>query len=137
MSSNVSGNAYALTALCPIREGNTAEGIGFADVVRERLQAWNFEPNSPLALVPGTYLARLFVLDDVFTESLPGGGVLDTLSDLLPVVPDALRRWTIPHEDHLKSRYLVFSSNFHGGPAADLDGWLRGMWRAWCEKHPD
>jgi hypothetical protein len=26
--------------------------------------------------------------------------------------------------DHLKSKYLVFSSNYHG----DLDGYLRGMW---------
>ena len=130
MSSNQSGNAYALTTLAPIIDGHTPDGIAYADVVRARLQAWDFEPNSPMAAVPQTYLARFFVLDDVYTESLPGAGILDTISDLLPVLPDALRRWVLPHEDHLASRYLVFSCNFHGGPQGDLDGYLRGMWQA-------
>jgi len=130
MPGNQSGSAYALTTLSPIRDGHTADNIAFADTVRDRLQGWNAEPNSPMALVPNTYLCRLFVLDDVYTESLPSAGILDTLSDLLPVVPDWLRRRALPAEDHLKSRYLVFCCNFHGGPAGDLDGYLRGMWRA-------
>lgn len=128
---NISGNAYALTTLSPIKNGPVdGQEIACADAVRDRLQNWNEEPNSPMALVPQTYLCRYFVLDDVYTESLPGGSVLGTISDLLPVVPDSVRRGVLPTEDHLQSRYLVFSSNFHGGPKGDLDGYLRGMWNA-------
>jgi hypothetical protein len=128
---NVSGNAYALTALSPIKAGIVeGEEIAYADAVRYRLESWNREPNSPMARVPQTYLCRYFVLDDVYTQSLPGAGILDTLSDLLPVVPDSIRRAVLPKEDHLASRYIVFSSNFYGGPKADLDGYLRGMWNA-------
>lgn len=134
MAGNVSGNAYALTILSPIREGYTEAEIAFADVIRGRLQDWNFEEDSPMAKVPQTYLCRFFVLDDVYTESLPTAGALDTISDFLPAVPDALRRDTVPDEDHLKSRYLVFTCNFYGGPEADLDGYLRVMWMAISER---
>lgn len=127
---NISGNAYALTILSPIKDGYTADEIAYADVVRDRLQDWNSEPNSPMVLVPQTYLCRYFVLDDVYTESYPGGNAPDTVSDWLPLVPDSLRRAALPQEDHLKSRYLVFSSNFYAGPKGDLDGYLRGMWNA-------
>lgn len=128
---NISGNAYALTILSPIKNGLIEEEqIAYADAVRDRLQNWNQEPNSPMALVPQTYLCRYFVLDDVYTQSLPGAGVLDTFSDLMPVATNGVRLAALPKEDHLKSRYLVFSSNFYGGPDADLDGYLRGMWNA-------
>jgi len=131
---NISGNAYALTILSPIKNGLvTGEEIAYADKVRDLLQRWNLLPNSPMTQVPQTYLCRYFVLDDVYTESLPGASVLDTFSDLLPVVPDSVRRGAWPKEDHLKSRYLVFSSNFHGGPKGDVDGYLRGMWDAISE----
>ena len=112
---NVSGNAYALTILSPIKNGYTSDEIAYADLIRDRLQGWNTEENSPMSKVPQTYLCRYFVLDDVYTESYPGAGAL-------------------PKEDHLKSRYLVFSCNFHGGPKADLDGYLRGMWNAIGER---
>ncbi|MDT8999570.1 hypothetical protein RQP53_09865 [Paucibacter sp. APW11] len=126
---NISGNAYALTVLCPIKAG-LAPGreIARADAVRETIQDWNLLPNSPMTLVPQTYLCRFFVLDDVYTESLPGGSALDTLADFLPVTPDAMRRRAMPAQDRLQSRYLVFSCNFHGGPSANLDGYLAGMW---------
>jgi hypothetical protein len=128
---NISGNAYALTTLSPIREGIVAnEEIAYADKVRQVLQNWNLLLNSPMTQVPQTYLCRYFVLDDVYTESLPGASVLDTFVDLLPVVPDSLRRRALPHEDHLKSRYLVFCCNFYGGPKGDVDGYLQGMWNA-------
>lgn len=131
MASNISGSAYALTILSPIRDGVVdGEEIAFADKVRDTLQNWNLRGNSPMTRVPQTYLCRYFVLDDVYTESLPGGSALDTLNDWLPVVPDAIRRWAMPHQDHLKSRYLVFSCNFHGGPKGDVDGYLHGMWNA-------
>ena len=130
MGSNISGNAYALTILSPIQDRFTPDEVSFADNVRDILQSWNFEANSPMALVPQTYLCRFFVLDDVYTESLPGASAIDTFVDWLPVVPDKFRHCYWPKEDHLKSRYLVFSCNFHGGPKADLDGYLRGMWNA-------
>jgi hypothetical protein len=130
MASNISGNAYALTILSPIKDGFTEDEVSFADYVRDLLQGWNSEANSPMALVPQTYLCRYFVLDDVYLESLPGASALDTLIDWLPIVPDSLRPCYWPNEDHLKSRYLVFSCNCHCGPTGDLDGYLRGMWHA-------
>ena len=130
MASNISGNAYALTVLSPIKSGYTQDEIAYADLVRDRLEDWNLLPNSPMAQVPQTYLCRYFVLDDVYTESLPGGGAPEACSDLLSLVSDSVRRNALPKEEHLKSRYLVFSSNFYAGPNADLDGYLRGMWNA-------
>lgn len=130
MAGNISGNAYALTILSPIKNAYTADEIAYADLIRDRLQGWNFEHNSPMAIVPNTYLCRFFVLDDVYTESQPTGGGLDTVRDLSPFVTDAMRRAAVPAEDHLQSRYLVFSCNFHGGPKGDLDAYLRGMWQA-------
>jgi hypothetical protein len=130
MASNISGNAYALTILSPIKQGFTADEVAYADVVRDRLQGWNTENNSPMALTKHTYLCRFFVLDDVYTESLPTGTALDTIFDFLPYIPDWLRRCALPKEDHLQSRYLVFSSNFHGGSTGDVDGYLRDMWDA-------
>lgn len=128
---NISGNAYALTTLSPIKD-SLAPGreIACADAVRELIQDWNLLPNSPMAQVPQTYLCRYFVLDDVCIESLPGGGALDTLNDFLPLVPDSMRRRALPKQDHLKSRYLVFSCNFYCGPEGDVDTYLRGMWNS-------
>ncbi|QAU35272.1 hypothetical protein [Janthinobacterium sp. 17J80-10] len=120
-----SGNAYALTILSPIRQGHLDE-VAYADVVRSRLDAWNFLENSPMARVPQTYLCRYFVLDDVFTQSLGGGDAYGTWFDFLSIFSDRARRRALPYEDHLKSKYLVFSCNFHG----DLDTYLRSMWLA-------
>ncbi len=134
MTSNISGNAYALTILSPIKDGYTqdeiADEIAYADIVRDRLQGWNTELNSPMALTKQTYLCRFFVLDDVYTEALPGASALDTIIDWLPFVPDWFRRCALPKEDHLKSRYLVFSSNFYCGPNGQVDDYLRDMWNA-------
>jgi hypothetical protein len=114
---NISGNAYALTVLSPIKNAIVpGEEIACADKVRDLLQNWNLLPNSPMTQVPQTYLCRYFVLDDVYTESLGGGGS------------------ALPSEDHLKSRYLVFSCNLHAGPNGDVDGYLRGMWNAISER---
>jgi len=98
---NQSGNAYGLTALIPIKHG--AEGNRAYDkIIRDQLQKWPLDKHSPLASVPNTYLARLFLLNDVFYEGAPAT------------------------EEHLKSKYLVFSSNFFG----ELDTYLAGMWDA-------
>jgi len=105
---NKSGNAYALTVLCPILPGlpkQAPDGMNdqtHADLVRLQLQRLAVNELSPMARVPNTYLSRLWVLDDVPYQGRPA--VLE----------------------HLKSNYLVFSSNFHG----ELDDYLRGMWTA-------
>ena len=104
---NTSGNAYALTLLCPILHGSpkvAPEGMDdqtYADLIRYQLQQLRVNEESPMARVPNTYLSRLWVLNDVPYQGHPA--VLE----------------------HLKSNYLVFSSNFHGG----LDDYLTGMWK--------
>ena len=103
---NKSGNAYALTLLCPILQGlpkKAPEGMNdqtYADLIRYQLQRLTMNEDSPMARVPNTYLSRLFVLNDVPYQGRPA--ILE----------------------HLKSNYLVFSSNFHG----ELEDYLRGMW---------
>ena len=130
MDKNIAGNAYALTILSPIKNGYTSDQLAYVDLIRDRLQEWNFETNSPMALVPNTYLSRFYILDDVPVQSLPGGSAPDTFWDFLPYVPDFLRRSSLPHEDHLQSRYLVFSTNCYCGEDGDIDGYLREMWHA-------
>ncbi len=98
---NEFGRAYALCALSPIKNGYS-ESRSLAEQVRERLQAWPRDAGSPFAKVPETYLARLFVLDQVFFEGAP------------------------TEIDYLASSYLVLASYFHG----DRDTYLRGMWSA-------
>lgn len=98
---NHSGRAYALCALSPIKNGYL-DSRSHAERVRERLQAWALDEASPFAKVPQTYLARLFVLDQVFFEGAPA------------------------QLDRLESGYLVLASYFHG----DRDAYLRGMWNA-------
>lgn len=122
---NTSGKAYALTTLAPIKKGHF-EGTAFSDEVRHRLQNWGLLDHSPMAKVPQTYLCRLFVLDDVYYESLPGTEFGGTFYDFLSIFSDRFRRKALPKEDHLKSKYIVFSCNLHG----DLDAYLRGMWHA-------
>jgi hypothetical protein len=104
---NKNGNAYGLTLLCPIRHGvpdrcpDGLEGQTSAACVRYLLQdVMRVSEGSPMAQVPNTYLSRFYILNDV-----PYQGYPTTL-------------------EHLKSRYLVFSANFHG----ELEDYLRGMW---------
>lgn len=106
--SNTDGMAYALTALCPLKKpGSSAKSPVFETrSILQNLPATVAECQdgrlSPIALVPNTYLARFFILDDVFFQQHP-------------------------HTyEHLQSTYLVFASDFHG----DLDTYLRGMYRA-------
>lgn len=122
---NVSGNAYALTTLSPIKNGYFGQ-ISYSEEVRRRLQALSVDENSPLAKVPQTYLARFFVLDDVYLQSSSGSDPFGNVLDILSLLSERFHRLALPREDHLKSRYLVFSSNFHG----ELEPYLRGMWSA-------
>ena len=98
---NQSGKMYGLTALCPIQNGGF-ENQSFATIVRQQLQSLGTNEFSPMAKVPNTYLARLFVIDNVFYEGKPA------------------------QLDQLKSKYLVFVVDFHG----ELDSYLEGAWSA-------
>src|SRR5579862_6246023 len=106
---NTSGNAYALTLLCPIRHGvpnqcpDGMAGQTHADIVRYLLQdVIRVSIDSPMAKVPNTYLSRFYILNDLPYQGKPA--ILE----------------------HLRNNYLVFSANFHG----KLEPWLEGMWRA-------
>ena len=98
---NKFGNAYGLTVLIPIKHG-TEDNRSYDKIIRDKLQHWPLDEKSPLAKVPNTYLSRVFLLNDVFYEGAPA------------------------IEEHLKNKYLVFSSNFFG----ERDDYLRGMWNA-------
>lgn len=96
---NQSGNAYGLTIFSPIKKITVGKQSAAA-ATRQYLQEMPLHAKSPMAKVPNTYLCRFYILNDVFYQSSP-------------------------HElDHLKSSYIVFSSNFHG----DLEPYLAGMW---------
>jgi hypothetical protein len=105
---NKSGNAYGLTMLCPILGGappDAPAGIGgqsYTSLLRTQLQTLHVNEESPMAKVPNTYLCRFLVLSDVPYQGKPG------------------------FLEHLKSDYLVFTSNFHG----ELEPYLEGMWNA-------
>ncbi|HEY4012903.1 MAG TPA: hypothetical protein VGM06_06180 [Polyangiaceae bacterium] len=96
---NERGDAYALTALCPIRDDARAE-TSFATQIRERLKSIELDARSPMAKVPNTYLCRLFVLDEVPYQDSPAA------------------------YERLENKYLVFVCELHGA----LDPYLTGMW---------
>ncbi len=140
------GHSYGLTVLTPVRRG-TAPGTGaeegaessggptgigrlarrdvtHASALRAKLRALpngsrargdvEKETQSPFARLPGTHLARWVVLDDV---------------------PFLAKREGYPaeKEDHLRSQYLLFTSNFDG----DLGPYLDAMWRNLREEVAD
>jgi hypothetical protein len=97
---NQSGQVYGLTILSPILQGDSIE-IGHATELRWYLASLKRDHTSPLARVSSTHFARLVVMDDVVFVGAPA------------------------IEEHLKSRYLVFETNFDG----DLDTYLTRMAR--------
>ena len=113
---NQAGKAYGLTVLCPLKQVD-AEGKSVSIKIKNTL--WDLQmpedkitnedseksvvtvraPDFFFKHVPNTYLARFYILEDVFYEDYP-------------------------YElEHLKSKYLVFTSNFYG----DLEPYLKGM----------
>jgi hypothetical protein len=101
--SNQNGQIYGLTILSPIIENDRLD-ICHATALRWYLASLPRDHTSPLAQpspthFARTHFARLVVMDDVIFVGAPS------------------------REEHLKSRYLVFESNFDG----DLDSYLRGM----------
>lgn len=106
---NQSGNAYALTTLCPLlcaedywRTHLRGEALhdSPATLLKDLLNDLPVDEHSPMAKVPNTYLCRFFVLDDVVYEGHPGVN------------------------EHLQSKYLVFIAELHGA----LDPYLLGLW---------
>lgn len=95
---NISGNTYGLTILSPVIEDNRLD-ICHSMELRWYLSQLPRDHRSPFAQLSSTYLSRLVVMDDVVFVGLPAC------------------------EEHLKSRYLVFETNFDG----DLDTYLRRM----------
>ena len=93
-------NAAGLTVLCPIVNGGDGQ-LSNAMRTRKHLQGMGLDSKSPMTKVPNTYLCRFYVLNDVFYESSPAT------------------------EEHLKSKYLVFSSNYYG----TLETYLEDMWK--------
>jgi hypothetical protein len=61
VSRNVSGQAYGLSVLAPIRDGHAVE-------LRAHLDGLEDGDRSPLARVPGTHIARWVVMDDVIYQ---------------------------------------------------------------------
>lgn len=101
--SNKSGNAYSLVTLCPIKCTSETD---YTPVFQLRKQLQDFSddqrwPVSFMAKVPNTYLARYFIIDDLFFQSFPN------------------------KLDNLKSKYLAFTANIYG----DLDTYLKGMYK--------
>lgn len=127
---NSSAGAYALTILCPIKNDYVGNGT-CADETFKRCMNIRIHEDSPLAKVPNTYLARLFVLNDVLHEVKPANDTVLNLNDVFSLFKGKYRLRGLPKIDHLKSRYLVFSSNFHGENEDDLERYLRDMWRHW------
>src|SRR3954454_19039344 len=97
---NVSGATYGLTILSPIIEDDRID-ICHSMELRWYLSQLPRDCRSPFAQLSSTYLARLVVMDDVVFVGAPAC------------------------EEHLKSRYLVFETNFDG----DLDTYLTRMAR--------
>lgn len=97
---NQNGQIYGLTILSPIKQGGLID-VGHATALRWYLAGLPRDHTSPFAQLSSTHLARLVVMDDVVYVGAPAC------------------------EEHLKSRYLVFETNFDG----DLDTYLSRMVR--------
>lgn len=95
---NVSGKTYGLTVMSPILEDSRLD-ICHSMEIRWYLSQLPSDHRSPFAQLSSTYLARLVVMDDVVFVGLPAC------------------------EEHLKSRYLVFETNFDG----DVNTYLERM----------
>jgi hypothetical protein len=95
---NKNGGVYGLTILSPIIDDDKATPSHDLQI-RDYLAHLSTREESPFARSAGTHLARLVVMDDVIYVGAPSC------------------------EEHLKSKYLIFESNFDG----DLDTYLLGL----------
>lgn len=97
---NRNGDMYGLTVLSPIIN-DPALKVSHDTALRIYLQKLPRHEQSPFAGVSGTHLCRLVVMDDVVFVGHPA------------------------KEEHLKSKYLIFTSNLYGDPDAYLEGMAR------------
>src|ERR1039457_4240087 len=97
---NQSGNVYGLTILSPIINGADGD-VSHDCAIRDYLAGLPRDHRSLFAKVSSTHLARLVVMDDVVFVGTPA------------------------RQEHLRSKYLVFETNFDG----DLDTYLERMAR--------
>jgi hypothetical protein len=97
---NQSGSVYGLTILSPILNDPNAE-TSHNCAIRMKLASLPRDESSLFAKLSSTHMARLAVMDDVVYVGMPSC------------------------EEHLKSQYLVFETNFDG----DLDTYLSRMAR--------
>ncbi len=107
--SNRFGQAYGVTMLSPILDGDDETGMAHDASLRRVLAGLNAPGDSPFANVPSTHLARWVVLPEAPFESIPA------------------------QVDHFQSKYLLFTSNFDGGADADdvaLARYLESMRRS-------
>jgi hypothetical protein len=94
---NQNGKLYGLTFLSPIIDDRKATPSHDLQI-RAYLATLPTDQNSPFALTPGTHLCRLVVMDDVVFVGSPA------------------------HEEHLKSKYLIFETNCDSDATAYLTG---------------
>jgi hypothetical protein len=94
---NTCGQACALTVLTPIADGRESS-------LARCLEALKDGPESPLARVPGTHLARWVIIGDVVYEGARQRRV-----------------------DHLARGRLLFTSNFDGPPGPYLERLRAGI----------
>ena len=149
---NFDGGHYFLTTLIPVRaeaaqDPRAATWVtSHTHCLREKLAKLptalqtpateNTGVNSPFARDPRTHFARLVVLDDVafngrVHRDAIGTALRGALSGVLkrpiagsdPVVPGPV--------DNLPHPHLIFVCDFdaRSGDAAELEGYLRGLWR--------
>src|SRR5215471_3638965 len=95
---NRNGCVYGLTILSPILQDDKIE-TSHNCAIRMQLAGLPRDEFSPFAKLSSTHMARLVVMDDVVYVGAPSS------------------------EEHLRSQYLIFETNFDG----DLDTYLTRM----------
>lgn len=95
---NQSGSIYGLTILSPIKDDPHAE-VSHSLAIRMYLHTLPADGRGPFGRVSSTHMARLVVFDDVVYFGMPSC------------------------EEHLKSKYLIFESNFDG----ELEPYLKQL----------
>jgi hypothetical protein len=104
--------AYALTVLSPIVGGQT-EGVAHAAAIRATLRDLSQRKDRPLVRIPMLHLARWVVIDDVRSQG------------------------SSAREEHLRSKYLLFTADFDGDEPTKFLGslltaipeWVHALWK--------
>ena len=85
---NKFGKAYGLTVLIPVKHG-TENNRAYDKIIRDQLQKWPLDKQSPMASVPNTYLARVFLLNEnQLIEIDSHQSLLDSNTDYREMIAD-------------------------------------------------